>query len=75
MKNLKDTFSTIASVMIAMAGVVLALSQAGLTLPKWLNVLGIVLGVVGGSIIGILTGKNPDGTTKTADQVITQNNK
>lgn len=73
MKNLKDTLTTIAGVMIAIAGVILALSTNGIILPTWVTTGGVVLATVGAAIIAYLGGKNPDGSTKSKLQVENQN--
>jgi hypothetical protein len=73
MKNLKDTLTTIAGVMVAFGGTVYTLGKAGIVLPEWLNTAGVVAATVGASIGLYLTGKNPDGSTKSAAQVEAQN--
>ena len=72
MTNLKDTLSTVAGIMIAVGGVILALPTQGVELAEWIVTVGTVLVALGGAILGILQGKNADGTTKSAEQVAKQ---
>jgi hypothetical protein len=63
MKNLKDTLSTV-------CGITFAISTALLTVPgapKWLSIAAGFGLALSGAIIGILTGKNPNGSTKVID--------
>lgn len=73
MKNLKDTLTTIAGIMVAFGGTVYTLGKAGIALPEWLNTAGVIAATVGATVGLYLTGKNPDGSTKSADQVTKQN--
>ena len=73
MKNLKDTLSTICAILIAIGGVFAGLNVTVLHLPPWITAVGAIMVTIGSTIIGILTGKNPDGTTKSIAQVDTQN--
>ncbi|MEI7480424.1 MAG: hypothetical protein WCJ59_02240, partial [bacterium] len=68
MKNWKDTISTICGLVFALCTAIVT-GVTGVTFPEWLiTVVGIGL-AVSGAIIGILQGKNPNLTTKTARQV------
>lgn len=67
MKNLKDTLSTICAVLLVLSGVVVALPAQGVILPPIVSTIAIVVGAVAGAVIGILTGKNPNGSTKVID--------
>jgi hypothetical protein len=69
MSNLKDTLSTIAGIMLAIGGVILALPSQGVVLPEWATIAGTVLLALGGAVMGILQGKNADGSMKTAAQI------
>ncbi len=73
MKNLKDTLTTVAGILIALAGTVLTCTKLGVVVPEWLITDSTVAGVIGASIVAYLTGKNPDGSTKSAEQVAKQN--
>jgi len=73
MRNLKDTITTIAGIMIAVGGVLLALTQAGITLPAWCNTLGVALPIIGSAIVAYFSGKAPNGATKTPEQIEAQN--
>lgn len=73
MRNLKDTLTTIAGVMIAIGGVLLSLVTAGIILPAWATTGGIILATLGGAIISYFGGKNPNGSTKSAKQIEAQN--
>jgi len=73
MNNLKDKLSNICAWITGIGGVILGAQIAGqITLPTWLtSILGTLVGI---AVIStqILTGKNPDGTTKTPEQIAEQ---
>jgi len=74
MKNLKDTLTTIAGILIAASGTVMTVNQtAPGVIPESITTAATIAGVVALSVLGYLTGKNPDGSTKSANQVDTQN--
>ncbi len=74
MIDIKSKISTVCGVIILVCGVVLALPLQGLVIPTGVtSIATIVLSICGG-IIGVLTGKNPDGSSKTAEQVQKQMN-
>lgn len=74
MENLKDKVSTICGVIFAVCTSIVATAASGvIVLPTWLTATAGTLIAVSGGIIGILTGKNPNGSTKTTEQVVTQN--
>ena len=63
MKNLKDTVSTICGLLFAISTSLLVVPS----LPGWVTTaLGIIM-AVSGAIIGVMTGKNPNGSTKVID--------
>lgn len=64
MKNLKDTITNICSAILVVCGVVLAINQAGIVLPTWVNTVTTVAGIVATAVIGYLTGKDKDGKPK-----------
>jgi len=60
MKNLKDTATTICGFVFAISTTLLVVPS----LPGWVTTaLGLAM-AVSGAIIGVLTGKNPNGSTK-----------
>ena len=60
MKNFKDTATTICGFIFAVSTTLLVVP----TLPGWATTaLGLAM-AVSGAIIGVLTGKNPNGSTK-----------
>lgn len=67
--NLKSTLSTVLGIMGMLGGVALSMPQYGIELPIAIKAIaGSFIAIsVGG--IGFLTGKNPDGSRKTAEQV------
>ena len=70
MNNLKDILSTICGVIIAICGAGTGLIwQLGITLPHWISVVAIALAGVAVIVLGLLQGKNPNGSTKTPTQV------
>lgn len=70
--NLKDTITTICGILILASGTILTLTQSGIILPTWLHSVGIAVGVIAGSVLAYFTGKNPNGTTKTDEQISAQ---
>lgn len=72
--NLKDTITTYAGIIFGAATSVLTYGvSAGITYPAWVNTTcGIVITVTG-LVLFILTGKNPNLTTKSETQVAKQN--
>lgn len=73
MRNLKDKLSTICGIILAAAGIVLTLATGGLSLPPGVVTTATALAAISGGIIAYLTGKNPNGKTKTAQAIKTQN--
>lgn len=73
MKNIKDTITTICGIVIAASGSVMALTQGGIVLPTSVTTTATALGIIALSVLGYFTGKNPDGSTKSAEQVEKQN--
>ena len=75
--NIKDVLSTIAGVLGAIAfvgGTIIAsLVQSGVVIPVFLTIIVGAAGAVSVALIGLLNGKNPDGTTKTSTQVVQAN--
>ena len=65
--NIKDTLSTICGWIIGISVAVAGLAAQGLVLPP--TVLTVIAGVAGVAVVilGILTGKNPNGSTKVID--------
>jgi len=69
MKNLKSTVSTIFGIIGVLSGAVLSLTQYGVVIPVTITAIAGTLAAISVGVIGYLTGKNPDGTPKTSDQV------
>lgn len=75
MKDLKNIFTTISAVLMAGAGALLAsyslppTALLHLALPSWAVTTCVLIITLGGSVIGVLTGKNPDLTKKTTNQL------
>jgi hypothetical protein len=72
--NLKDTVTTICAWITVVGGAILGAQVAGqTTLP--VSITGILTAVVGVAlaVTQFLTGKNPNGTTKSDSQVVQQN--
>lgn len=70
--RLKDILTNIAGGLFAVAGAIVLASEAGLV-PNGKFVVGAkVTGLVCAALVAYLTGKNPDGTKKTAKQNIEQ---
>jgi hypothetical protein len=65
--NIKDTLSTICAWVIAICGGIIAVETGGVKLPEVVITVATSAIVVATVIIGILTGKNPNGTTKAID--------
>lgn len=74
MNNIKSILSTICAVAIAIGGALAGLNATVLGLPTWVTAVGAIVVTIATAIIGILTGRNPDGTVKTARQVDNLNN-
>lgn len=72
MKNLKDTVTTICGILIALSGAVYAATQAGVILPPSIVQGAVLIGIVATSVLAYFTGKNPNGTKKSAEQITDQ---
>jgi hypothetical protein len=76
MKNLKDKVTNICAWITGVGGVIIGAHLSGqIMLPTWaVSILGTLIGI---AVVAtqILTGKAPDGTTKTPEQIIQQNTK
>jgi hypothetical protein len=73
--NIKSTLSTIAGILGAIGVIIGSLGTQGIALPEWVYIVGGVCGTVSITLIGILQGRNPDGTVKTPIQVSDINTK
>ena len=79
--NLKDTLTTYAAIAFGLAVAVLGLPTAIQAIaPTAVFVMPPIVNVISGIIIAVsivitqaLTGKNPDGSTKTPTQIVSQN--
>lgn len=73
MKNIKDKLTTLAGFLIAVCGAVAVLPTQGIALPTWATPAMTITVTLCGAVIAFLTGKNPDGSRKTKDQIEAQN--
>jgi hypothetical protein len=71
--NLKDTMTNVAAALAGIGTLLAGLNVVALHLPVWVTAIGGALVGVAAVINGVYGGKNPDGSTKTTDQVIAQN--
>ena len=69
MKNYKDTISTICGIVFAICSSLIIAINSGLTLPSWIVGTCGALIAVSGAMIGIMTGKTPNLTSKSESQV------
>ena len=74
MSNLKDILSTILGVLLAIFTAIGGLNIAVLHLPTWITTVAVIGVAICGAIIGVITGKNPNLSSKTPEQVDAQNN-
>ena len=75
MLNLKDTLSTICGIVSATCITILALPSQGVEIPSMLKTISTIGLAVSALVIGILQGKNPNGTTKVIDPATGQQDK
>lgn len=68
MKDLKNTLTTVFGLLIAICTALLGITGQ-VMLPKWLNVVCIVVIAVGTAFIGWATGRNADLTKKSSKQI------
>lgn len=68
-KNIKDKLSDICGVLLVISGCVLSVATAGVMIPVQIVTVATVAASVSGGVIAYLTGKNPDGTKKTQEQI------
>jgi hypothetical protein len=69
MENLKDRISTICGIILLISGCILTVSTAGVALPVVVTTYATLGASISGGVLAYLTGKNPDGSTKTASQI------
>lgn len=62
--NIKDTISTVCGWVIGICGAILAVTIQGVVIPPIVLTIAASAASIATVILGILTGKNPDGTTK-----------
>lgn len=78
LSNIKDTLTTIAGILGALAvagtGLLVTLAQYNIPVPNIYIILISVVGVLSTAILGYFNGKNPDGSSKTPDQISKQLN-
>ncbi len=71
--NLKDFLTTVCGGIVLICAGVVGAEKCGMVLPPKIMGIVYIAGGISGSVIAYLTGKNPNGTTKTPEQVQTQN--
>lgn len=69
MKDLKNKATNVAGILLLIAGAIASIATAGVALPAVVVTVGTVSGTLGAGIIAYFTGKNPDGTKKTENQL------
>ena len=74
-QNVKDKLTNICGIVLLVCGSVLATATAGVALPVAVVTYATVGATVSGSIIAYLTGKNPNGTSKSANVIDELNKK
>ena len=67
MKNLKDTLTTIAGSVGFVCGIILGLPTQGVVLPSIVTTVCIVVAALCAGVIGVMSGKNANGSTKVID--------
>jgi len=74
MKNLKDTLSSILAALIVISGSIFGLIETGTlsNLPEWVKTACVIIPVIATAIIGVMTGKNADLSTKKPTQIESQ---
>jgi hypothetical protein len=72
MENLKDTATTACGLIFVICTALLGV-QTQVVLPKWVLTACIIGIAISGAITMWLTGKNPDGSKKSIEQVENQN--
>ncbi len=74
MKNLKDKISTVCGIVLLISGCILSVTTAGVALPVVVVTSATLGASISGGLLAYLTGKNPDGSTKTVEQIEAQQN-
>ena len=75
MKDWKNTLSSICGLIIVICGAIATLgASGGIVIPTWITSVCGALAAISAGLIGWITGKNPNLTSKTPDQVNTLNN-
>jgi VIT1/CCC1 family predicted Fe2+/Mn2+ transporter len=69
MKDLKNTISTICAFVIAICGAILGLATT-IVLPTWAVTICTIFLAVATAVIGVLTGRNSDGSKKQNPTVV-----
>jgi hypothetical protein len=73
--NLKDKLSTICGIIFALCTALITTGVSGVALPTWLTAGAGIVAAICGAIIGVLTGKAPNASTKSDSQVAAGNAK
>lgn len=68
MKNLKDKITNLAGILLLVGGGIMTASTV-VALPAFLVTYSTVAAAIGGSIVAYATGKNPDLSSKTPEQI------
>lgn len=70
--DIKGTLTTICAIIIAIGGALIPVLLQGAWHPAWIITVLSVLVAVSTALIGVFTGRNADGSKKTAAQVTKQ---
>jgi hypothetical protein len=68
MQNVKDVASTVCGLLFVICGAVLG-TASQITLPKWAVTASVVVMAISGAVSMYLTGKRPDGTAKSPEEI------
>lgn len=72
MEDLKNTLSTYAGIAGAVGAIIIGLPTQGIVLPNWLMGIGATLVGLSATVLGVLQGRNADGSKKTPEQIAAQ---
>jgi hypothetical protein len=72
LSNLKDFITTICGIIILAAGIIHTVVLSGVTVAPTIVNIFTTAGIVAAAVLAYFTGKNPDGSTKTTEQITAQ---